>query len=744
MTTTPEATAAQVRTASDDAARRAWVGSRRRVFLDSHTPDWADPHQRGPGVDEGTELLTADPRAVMDTIADAGADSVIVFAKCQYGNSYYPSRVGRVHSGLRGRDVFGESLAAAHDRGMKVIAYFSNMWDTAVAGEQPGWRMETLGGRPSTARWPALCLLSPYRQRALEHVREIAERYPVDGLWSDILTVGPCACHRCRDLFTGRYDIPMPQSPQDPGWLELVRFSNDLLTDYLREQRDVLRAARPDAALIPNFYATTFVDAVSGLTMAHLDLADVGSSEGYTDWHGLAFPGFVARYIRAGVHDGPAEVLTGRFVHTWDFTLRSPAQLRYEAFSAVANGVCVTVDDQPYADGGLEPEVYARLAPVFGEIAARDDVLSGTDPLRHAAIYVSQRSRELDSALGRPENPATGEASAQFPPSQPREGLSDLAAALTGTFRALLESHVPVEIVDDRPLSLEGLHRYDVVVLPDVLAVTEEEADHLRRFVHEGGGLVATGPTAVLSTDGASLERSPLAELFGLTQGPESRYSFPYLRPAGPALADVLGPGPLPHYGRIAEVVVDAADVTVLATRVDPVLETSVRSYWHNNQPAPGRDRGVPVIVERTVGRGRVVYSAARLGNNHGRLGHGAYRDLLAALVRRVARRPAPVEVLDGHRNTELVVAVRGEDLVVHLVTGNPVRGMDLFGVRQPATIEDVACIPRLRLRVPAGTRSVTRIGVGGVRTDLPVAGGLVVVTEAADWETLVLVGAAR
>jgi len=39
-------------------------------------------------------------------------------------------------------------------------------------------------------------------------------------------------------------------------------------------------------------------------------------------------------------------VLTGRFIHTWDFTVRPLAQMRYEAFSAVVNGVAVCVDDE--------------------------------------------------------------------------------------------------------------------------------------------------------------------------------------------------------------------------------------------------------------------------------------------------------------------------------------------------------------------------------------------------------------
>ncbi|CAN5164410.1 hypothetical protein BH09ACT5_BH09ACT5_03530 [soil metagenome] len=343
-----------------------WTTSRRRIFYDAHTPDWSDPHQRGNVPDASFPVLSeVDPEGDLEILARAGVDSVVLFAKCQYGNSYYPTAVGRRHSALNGRDLFGEQLRAAHRRGIRVIAYFSNMWDTAAAGANPDWMLVPSPSRGSTGRWPALCLLSGYRQVALDQVREIARTYPIDGLWSDILTAGPCVCHRCEAAFREQYGRSMPQNRDEEGWVDLIHFSQQILLDYLEEQRAVLKQERPLAALIPNYYATTFVDAVIGLSTRHLALADIGSSEGYTDWHGLGFPSFASNYIQGGVLGRASEVLVSRFVHTWDFTMRSAAQLRFESFTVAAHGSTVSVDDQPYATGAIEPEVYKRLTPVY-------------------------------------------------------------------------------------------------------------------------------------------------------------------------------------------------------------------------------------------------------------------------------------------------------------------------------------------------------------------------------------------
>lgn len=715
-----------------------WATSRRRVFYDAHTPDWTDPHQRGNTPEPTFPLLSeVNPEADLEILANAGVDSVVLFAKCQYGNAYYPTGVGRPHGSLAGRDLFGEQLEAAHKRGIRVIAYFSNMWDTAAAGQHPEWMLVPSPSRGNTGRWPALCLLSDYRALALEQVREIARRYPIDGLWSDILTAGPCVCHRCEAAFQEIYGRPMPVDRDSEGWVDLIHFSQKVLFDYLAEQRAVLAAERPRAALIPNFYATTFVDAVIGLSTNHLALADIGSSEGYTDWHGLGFPSFASSYIASGVSGRPREVLVSRFVHTWDFTMRSEAQLRFEAFTVAAHGSAVSLDDQPYATGAIEPEVYRRLAPVYGRIAERTPWLDGTTPERHVALYASQRARELESLLGADENPSNGEQSAQFPQSEPRSAASDLVAAVTGSYRALVESHVPVDLLDERPESLARLGDYRVLVLADVLSVSEPEVEAIVEFVRGGGGLVVTGPLGIRGERGETVELHPdLAELLGVSYGPASQYTFPYLR-LGAELSEEVGGWPLPHYGRIAELSIHAPDVTVLAHRIDPVLETDTSTYWHNNQPAPGRDTDVPVIVERRVGEGLVIVSAARLGNNRARLGHGAYRDLLAALVHRAAR-VAPIVRIEGtHHNTELVVARRGDEVITHLVTGYPVVALDVFGAAQPAAIEDVARLHEVRVMAPPGTISAGRI-IDGTLVPLTLDEGVVTINNVDDWETLV------
>ena len=57
-------------------------------------------------------------------VADAGFQMVSIFAVCNRGLSYYPTKVGTIHPGLK-RDFTGEFSKALKKRGVRVLAYVS-------------------------------------------------------------------------------------------------------------------------------------------------------------------------------------------------------------------------------------------------------------------------------------------------------------------------------------------------------------------------------------------------------------------------------------------------------------------------------------------------------------------------------------------------------------------------------------------------------------------------------------------
>jgi alpha-L-fucosidase len=75
-----------------------WIkGNYRRNLLDMHIADWNEEF-----------LSKVDPEAYADALADAGVQAAMVKAMPHTGLCYYPTKVGRMHAGLKGRDYFGE------------------------------------------------------------------------------------------------------------------------------------------------------------------------------------------------------------------------------------------------------------------------------------------------------------------------------------------------------------------------------------------------------------------------------------------------------------------------------------------------------------------------------------------------------------------------------------------------------------------------------------------------------------
>ena len=84
--------------------------------------------------------------------------------------------------------------------------------------------------------------------------------------------------------------------------------------------------------------------------------------------------------------------------------------------------------------------------------------------------------------------------------------------------QSLIQSKIPFSIIFDRQLS--QLSRYKVLVLADQDALSDEQLGLIRKFVHGGGGLVATGNTSLLTEWRTRREKFGLSELFGVDLPP--------------------------------------------------------------------------------------------------------------------------------------------------------------------------------------------------------------------------------
>jgi hypothetical protein len=188
-----------------------------------------------------------------------------------------------------------------------------------------------------------------------------------------------------------------------------------------------------------------------------------------------------------------------------------------------------------------------------------------------------------------------------------------------------------VTILDDLGLSFrfvaapqveEGaLRGKRVLVLPYSLALSDREAAEIRRFVEEGGVLLADGAAGLFDEHVAWRETGALDDLFGVTAGPP--------RPRAAAGPRAKGP---------VRLTADAEALGLQATATGGLeaLEPSLRAA--GGRPL-ARVGGADLAVLNRVGRGRAVYLNALL--DHDGAPRDAWRGILRAVLSDAGVRPA-------------------------------------------------------------------------------------------------------
>jgi len=186
---------------------------------------------------------------------------------------------------------------------------------------------------------------------------------------------------------------------------------------------------------------------------------------------------------------------------------------------------------------------------------------------------------------------------------QPRAGNGDYAR---GFYQAMVESRIPFNMADERQLEPEYIGRYQVLVLPNVAALSDKQCAQLRDYVEKGGAIVATHETSLFDEWGKPRANFALAELFGCDYAgkTDQRVQNSYLTVHGPhALTAGFDDAPRIMAGTKLVHVRPHGAVSAPLTLVPSYPDLPMERVFTNV-----RQTDTPMVYLRTVGKGRVVY----------------------------------------------------------------------------------------------------------------------------------------
>ena len=575
-----------------------------------------------------------------DLLAGAAVDCLELYCKDHHGTMYYPCSLGRPHP----RDILGELLPELRKRDIRLIAYFSVCFDNYALGIHPEWRMVNSLGDPYKLRpFYMASICSPYTDFALQQLEQLAANYAVDGFWLDIIPLArdvpqhtwmiaphpiPDYSLHAQKAYLAEMGEPLPLQPTEAEADRVFEFMTAKVDEFLNRAYSVIRAHLPEAVVTYN---------AAGAPGDPIDSADLTSIEGHAP--NYVRQSFIARWAKT--RGKPFELLTaGALPRTelgggWNgFDQKPLAFLQLENAIALAHGGSMVFGTAPYPNGATDAAQLAAFAQVFRPARALEPWLSDPSGLSDIGLIFAPKPRSASNLWG---------------------VMQDGAEAF---HEALIDQHLQYDIVQlDADLSA-----YQLLILPDQAALSDDEIATLRAWVSGGGKLLAAGCSALWDETGGRRPDFGLADVFGVSLRREAMAEFVYLNlgtdelvAAVTALPILIDQSPLLVAPGTARIIGDFVLPESMRTEATTVL-------W--GDAGPDESQRIPGLLRNDYGDGECVYVAAPLRSAG--MPNAWVKRLMGMLARSLVDQP--ILATDAPAGVEIVMNRQAQRTVIHLV----------------------------------------------------------------------------
>jgi hypothetical protein len=685
------------------AADIGWMQTARVFLIDAYEPPFATK-------------LEFDAKALAETMAQMNANTVRIATMGKY--ALIQGVRFSLHPELGNRDILAETIAACKPRGIRVVPYISTghklAW-TMVTRDHPEYAQRTKpGGGPARSHFfvgedhGTVCWNTPYRQAYMDLVERAVRDYDIDGMYFDSWTTAyfwpgrkVCYCDGCRNGFRKATGLELPwherdadYTPADMATIDRYHaWLHDTLVDIERQVRKVVKSYKD----IPLIYNINNPQAMAREDPRVLESMDAFLYERGNSILERAEGVSLARASGMGVWPYVGEY------NNWPRTIYNGFDFEQQIFTTVMFGGSPILALPWGYVGHAANRRYVGYP--FGVLKEHEGEFAGFHNYPYAAVVYGYGT----------------------PPGHAQSGNwwgADVRTATLGAFAALLYGHLQVSSVNDSLLDhAEKLAAYKVLYLADVPYLSEARLANIRKFVREGGGLVASYGSTLF---GAAAGRGNPAARSGGGRGLRVPAGEPAKTLEHFGLEDLLRAAPNEPAGELAEVLSNYRSMTggpydlYLADRQRPELQ-GLTPLWYF-QPVKALAGGevwkeivtgdglrpiLPGVIVSQYGQGRVVYCASALESLYLQQNSSAVGELVRSLVAKAGPVAPPYEV---EAPAALIANLTAKDdvWVLHLTnwTGDK---LERAGANEYylAPVENV----RVRLTIPAGKR-VRRVGL--------------------------------
>lgn len=612
------------------------------------------------------------------------------------------------YAALEGWDLIRNYLPHAKREGLHVLAYLNMHWYAyEFAAEHPGWEQLLADGRPYGRVHPlygsgtTFCVNSGWRDWATLLVTEVA-RTGVDGVFLDgpVIYPGCCYCPACRKQFQAEYgeEPPPAEDWSSPLWKNFIEFREKSMASFLAAARAALKAVNPDGVIFLNAGSWH-----SGSWRVARNIEKVGAHQEFNGAEMFFHPGpnaaapipwaITAKHLVAA--GKPAVVFSHHTLGAWHYIGLPPLEAKMAAAETVACGANPWIAVFDYALDHDREAVVAPINEFFGFLEKKEPYYTATESAAEVAVLYSRQSATFyisalddiyeDRGSGREQHliadTGTGQRIVDW---RRRKQISDslYGNEFAGWCLALSRQHIAYDVILDSHLTSGGLGKYKVVVLPNAACLSEEQVEALRRYVREGGNLVATFETARYLAQGEPRREGALDDVLGVGKlvgafPPVAAEEYVEVTADTATSGGAAGSAGQPfRQGQLLPRPVYSLRVEAIAGRNTPIhyLTPTGRVYTaigqvsefaaalHGEEGTAGATSGDPA-----GSRGRVVYLPHALGDSYYRYRLQEHEEWLAYTVR-WANNGAFAVSTTAPPTVQVEVRRQAERLLIHLV----------------------------------------------------------------------------
>jgi len=445
-----------------------------------------DPQHSGFTVEEWARGIgkNFDAKKLVSRAKQAGFAQIIWYDKWIDGLVF---RKTKTTTYVTERDFLAELVPECKRQGIKLVIYFNTFYDGNP--DFARWACVDQRGKPISFSpfWPLnlLSMYSPFRDKALEQIRELLVDYGVDGLWLDVPSYGSfCHDRWSREAFEQQFGEPMEQATAR----ERKRFAILSAWNWNKDVAAFVRQIRPEATVTTNGPPDPLAEGpLSAIRRA--EPLDYFSAERHTSKLQLESAPILSELIK------PVEVGT-LISDDWFTPLNSGPlksskdadQMHLELATILGGGTNMYLALALGHDGTADEYTLKWLDLAGAWLKARRPYLEGTENFADVGI-----------ALG------TADPDQLFWPGA-RSSYGAEILALEENLRQ--RGHLVRRLMNASHVS-----RWDsfpaemrVVLVPDRESIVPADAKRIRGFVEGGGSVVAFARGISLAQDGASAD----------------------------------------------------------------------------------------------------------------------------------------------------------------------------------------------------------------------------------------------